>query len=170
MPMIRVGLGYDVHKLVPERDLMIGGVKLDFHLGLLGHSDADVLIHAMMDAILGALGEGDIGKHFPDMDMAYKDIDSKVLLKRVVATMKEAGYRLNQIDGTIMAQRPKMAPHIDTMKEVLAPILQVPTTAINIKATTTEGLGFVGREEGIAAMAVCSLAKLEKGGKNVSIR
>ncbi len=162
--MFRVGLGYDVHQLVEGRPLIIGGIEIPYEKGLLGHSDADVLIHAIMDSILGALALGDIGKHFPDTDMAYKDIDSKILLKRVMEEMKSRDYEIVNVDGTIIAQAPKMAPHIEKMKDVLAPILGIDKNSINIKATTTERLGFEGRQEGITAMAVCSLASVKQGG------
>jgi len=151
----RVGMGYDVHRLVEGRRLVVGGVLIDFEKGLLGHSDADVLVHAVMDALLGAASLGDIGQHFPDNDMRYKDISSLELLSRVGELLKENGYTACNIDATIMAQRPKMMPHAQRMKENIAARLGMSVENINIKATTTEGLGFVGREEGIASQAVC---------------
>ncbi|MDL2310597.1 2-C-methyl-D-erythritol 2,4-cyclodiphosphate synthase [Peptostreptococcaceae bacterium OttesenSCG-928-C18] len=156
---MRIGIGYDVHKLVEGRDLIIGGIKIDYSLGLLGHSDADVCIHAIMDAILGALALGDIGKLFPDTDMEYKDIDSKVLLKKVVEIMEEKGYKIGNIDTVIAAQKPKLAPYIDEMRRVIASILKADVEQVSIKATTTERLGFEGREEGISTYAVVLLEK-----------
>lgn len=150
----RIGQGFDVHRLVPERGLIMGGVTIDFELGLLGHSDADVLIHALMDALLGAVGLGDIGCIFPDTAPAFKDADSRKLLVEVVRRVREAGGTIVNVDATIIAQRPKMAPHIPQMKENLAEDLCIPVAAVNVKATTTEGLGFTGRGEGIAAQAV----------------
>ncbi|MBE7019722.1 MAG: 2-C-methyl-D-erythritol 2,4-cyclodiphosphate synthase [Ruminococcaceae bacterium] len=158
---MRIGFGYDVHKLVPERKLILGGVDIPHEMGLLGHSDADVLVHALMDAILGALALGDIGKHFPDTDGAYKNIDSMILLERVTALMKEHGYEMGNADCTICAQRPKLAPHIEAMRENIARVLQTNKENISVKATTTEKLGFPGREEGISAYAVCLLRKGE---------
>jgi 2-C-methyl-D-erythritol 2,4-cyclodiphosphate synthase len=155
--MIRIGQGFDVHQLVEGRPLIIGGVRIPHPLGLLGHSDADVLLHAITDAVLGALGEGDIGKHFPDTDPAYKDADSAVLLREVWKLAKEKGYKLGNVDATIIAQAPKMAPHIPAMRERVATLLEVDADQVNIKATTTERLGFTGRGEGIAAMAVVCL-------------
>ncbi len=152
---IRIGTGYDVHRLVEGRDLFIGGVKIPHSLGLLGHSDADVLLHAIMDSILGALAKGDIGKHFPDTSDEFKGIDSKVLLARVYETLVRAGYEIGNIDATIVAQAPKMSPHIPEMIEVVAGILCTDIGNINIKATTEEKLGFTGRMEGISAQAVC---------------
>lgn len=156
---MRVGLGYDVHQLVEGRDLIIGGVRIEHEKGLLGHSDADVLIHTIMDSILGALGLGDIGKHFPDTDMEYKDISSMVLLERVYKLMDDKGYEIGNIDATIAAQRPKLAPHIEEMRRNLAGILKTSIDNINIKATTTEELGFVGRKEGIEAYGVSLLKR-----------
>ncbi len=156
---MRIGFGYDVHKLVPERKLILGGVTIPHETGLLGHSDADVLIHALMDAILGALALGDIGKHFPDTDGAYKNIDSMVLLEKVVEIMKKEGYQIGNVDCTVCAQRPKLAPHIEAMRENLARVLQTDINNVSVKATTTEKLGFEGREEGISASAVCLLIK-----------
>ncbi len=157
--MMRIGHGYDVHQLVSDRELTLGGVKIDYHYGLLGHSDADVLLHAICDAILGALGLGDIGKHFPDTDPAFKGIDSRKLLRQVVATMQRSGYRIGNLDSTIICQRPKLAPHIPQMIERIAEDCQVEIGRINVKATTTEKLGFAGRGEGIAADAVVLLEK-----------
>ena len=154
---MRIGQGFDVHALVPERKLIIGGVDIPFHLGLLGHSDADVLLHAICDALLGACALGDIGRHFPDSDSRYKGIDSRELLRHVLRLVTEAGYRIVNLDATIIAQAPRMAPHIPMMVAHLAQDLELATTAINIKATTTERLGFTGRGEGIAAQAICLL-------------
>jgi 2-C-methyl-D-erythritol 2,4-cyclodiphosphate synthase len=157
--MIRIGQGFDVHQLVEGRKLIIGGVEIPYEKGLLGHSDADVLLHAITDAILGALGLGDIGKHFPDTDAAFKDADSKELLRDVWKLVKEKGYRLGNVDATIIAQRPKMAPHIERMRGVIADCVEADKERVNVKATTTEKLGFTGRGEGIAAMAVVLLQK-----------
>lgn len=154
---MRVGIGYDVHKLVDERELIIGGVNIPYEKGLLGHSDADVLIHAIMDSILGALALGDIGKHFPDNDAQYKDISSLILLERVYNIMKEAKYKIGNIDATIIAQKPKMASYIGEMRENISKVLKTPIENINIKATTTEKLGFEGRGEGISAQSICLL-------------
>lgn len=157
---MRIGIGYDVHKLVFGRDLILGGEKIPFEKGLLGHSDADVLIHAVMDSILGALAMRDIGFHFPDTDDAYKGIDSKLLLKKVDNIMKEKGYCIVNIDSVIMAQKPKLQNYIDKMRENISDILNIDKNQISIKATTTEKLGFIGREEGIAVEAVCLLEKI----------
>ncbi|NLW40422.1 MAG: 2-C-methyl-D-erythritol 2,4-cyclodiphosphate synthase [Tissierellia bacterium] len=154
---MRVGIGYDVHKLVDERELIIGGVNIPYEKGLLGHSDADVLVHAIMDSILGALALGDIGKHFPDNDAQYKDISSLILLERVYNIMKEAKYKIGNIDATIIAQKPKMASYIEEMRENISKVLKTPIENINIKATTTEKLGFEGRGEGISAQSICLL-------------
>lgn len=154
---MRIGMGYDVHKLVPERDLIMGGVKIPHELGLLGHSDADVLLHAIMDALLGAAALGDIGKHFPDTDPAYKGISSIKLMEHVGILVSEAGFTIENIDATIIAQRPKMRPHIDTMRENIANALQIDVSQVNVKATTEEGLGFTGTEEGISSQAICLL-------------
>ena len=154
---MRVGMGYDVHRLIPDGDLIIGGVKIPFEKGLLGHSDADVLLHAVMDALLGAAALGDIGRHFPDTDPAYKGISSVLLLEKVRDLLESHGFSIGNIDATVIAQRPKMAPHIPQMKENMAKALGIPKDCINIKATTEEKLGFTGREEGIAAQAVCLL-------------
>ncbi len=150
---IRVGFGYDVHALVPERDLWLGGVKIDHSLGLQGHSDADVLIHAICDALLGAANLRDIGYHFPDTSAKYKNIDSKVLLYDTMELLRDAGYTLGNIDATVAAEQPKLNPHILEMKRVMADVMQVDVEDISIKATTTEKLGFTGRQEGIAAYA-----------------
>lgn len=156
---MRIGIGYDVHQLVSERPLIIGGVQIPYHLGLAGHSDADVLIHAIMDAMLGAAGQGDIGKHFPDNDQRYKGISSMILLKEVSSKLASEGYKVNNLDAVVVAQAPKMAPHIDAMKENIGRVLEVELTAINVKATTTEHLGFAGRGEGIGAYSVCTIIK-----------
>ena len=156
---MRVGIGYDVHKLVEKRKLIIGGVEIPHDKGLLGHSDADVLIHAIMDSILGALGLGDIGKHFPDTDEKYKNISSMVLLEEVWNIMSAKGYKIGNIDSIIVAQSPKMAPYIDTMKENIARVLNVSIDNINIKATTTEELGFEGNKKGMSAHSVCMLLR-----------
>lgn len=157
--MIRVGQGFDVHQLVEGRKCIIGGVDIPYEKGLLGHSDADVLLHAIADAILGAVAKGDIGKHFPDTDPAFKDADSLKLLKHVWALAKGMGYRLGNIDATIIAQKPKMAPYIPQMVEVISDALEAGADQVNVKATTTEQLGFTGRGEGIAAQAVVCLLK-----------
>lgn len=154
---MRIGTGYDVHRLVEGRDLIIGGVKIPHTLGLLGHSDADVLLHAIADAVLGAAGLGDIGLHFPDTDDAYKGISSILLLEKVRELTMDAGYVVGNVDCTIIAQAPKMRPHIDEMRANIARALGVDESQINVKATTEEKLGFTGREEGIAAEAVCLL-------------
>ena len=154
---MRIGMGYDVHKLVPNRDLILGGVKIPHELGLLGHSDADVLLHSIMDALLGAAALGDIGKHFPDTDPAYKGADSVKLLEHGGRLIREAGYSIENIDATIIAQRPKMRPHIDTMRRNIKEALGIELDQINVKATTEEGLGFTGSEEGISAQAICLL-------------
>ena len=150
---IRVGFGYDVHILVPGRDLWLGGIKIEHTEGLLGHSDADVLIHAICDALLGAANMRDIGFHFPDTASEYENIDSKILLRKTMALLREAGYELGNIDATVAAERPKLNPHIPEMKRVLASVLEVDEDDISIKATTTEKLGFTGRQEGMAAYA-----------------
>ncbi len=156
---VRIGFGFDVHKLVEGRDLWMGGVKIPHTLGLLGHSDADVLIHAICDAILGAANMRDIGFHFPDTAGEYKDIDSKILLKKTVALVREKGYEVGNIDATICAERPKMNPHIPEMQRVLSEVMGIDIDDISIKATTTEKLGFTGREEGISAYAVALIEK-----------
>lgn len=157
---MRIGMGYDVHKLVEGRDLILGGVNIPWEKGLLGHSDADVLIHAVMDALLGAAALGDIGKHFPDTDLAYKGISSILLLKHVAELLRENGYIVGNIDATIIAQKPKMAPHIEQMRKNMAAALDIPESRLNIKATTEEGLGFTGRGEGIASEAICLLEEV----------
>ena len=156
---IRVGFGYDVHALVPERDLWLGGVKIEHTMGLQGHSDADVLIHAICDALLGAANLRDIGYHFPYTAGEYKDIDSKILLYDTMELLRDAGYTLGNIDATVAAERPKLNPHIPEMKRVMAEVLQVDAEDISIKATTTEKLGFTGRQEGIAAYATVLIQK-----------
>ena len=155
--MMRIGHGYDVHRLVEDRKLIMGGVEIPWAKGLLGHSDADVLLHAIADALLGALALGDIGKHFPDTDPAFKGADSMKLLEHVVRLIRDKGYRVGNLDATIIAQRPKMAPHIPAMRDNIARICEVAPDRINVKATTEEGLGFTGTGEGIAAHAVALL-------------
>lgn len=157
--MIRIGMGFDVHRLVEGRDLFLGGIKIPHPLGLLGHSDADVLIHAICDALLGAANLRDIGYHFPDTGKEYYNIDSKILLRRTTDLLKAKGYKIGNIDATICAERPKINPHVTQMKEVLAPLMDITTEDISIKATTTEKLGFTGREEGISAYAVALIEK-----------
>lgn len=154
---MRVGLGYDVHKLVQNRDLIIGGVKINHEKGLLGHSDADVLLHAIMDSLLGAAALGDIGKHFPDTDPKYKGISSLELLKHVGTLLKENSFEIENIDSVIIAQKPKMAPHIAQMRENISNTLNIDINKINVKATTEEGLGFTGSEEGISSQSICLL-------------
>ena len=154
---MRVGIGYDVHRLTENRDLMIGGVKIPYEKGLLGHSDADVLLHAIMDALLGAAAMGDIGKHFPDTDPAYEGASSMKLLEHVGKLLEEENYQIINIDATIIAQRPKMAPHIPKMVENVANVLKLEKNQVNIKATTEEGLGFTGTGEGISSQAICAL-------------
>lgn len=156
---IRVGFGYDVHRLVPDRELWLGGIELEHSMGLLGHSDADVLIHAICDALLGAANMRDIGQHFPDTEEVLKGIDSKILLSQTVELIAAKGYRVGNIDATICAQRPKLNPHISKMQAVLARLMHVDQNDVSIKATTSEGLGFVGREEGIAAYATVLIEK-----------
>ena len=156
---IRVGFGYDVHQLVEGRDLWLGGIKIDHTLGLLGHSDADVLIHAICDALLGAANMRDIGYHFPDTSEATLDIDSKLLLKEVVRLIGTKGYRVGNIDATVCAERPKLNPHIPAMQQCLAEVMGVDADAVSIKATTTERLGFTGRQEGMAAYATVLIEK-----------
>lgn len=157
--IIRVGMGYDVHKLVENRDLFLGGVKIEHSVGLLGHSDADVLIHAICDALLGAANMRDIGYHFPDTSDDTLDMDSKVILKKTMELLADKGYRLGNIDATVCAERPKINPHIPAMKECMAEIIGCEADCISIKATTSEKMGFVGREEGMAAYAVCLIEK-----------
>lgn len=155
--MTRFGMGYDVHRLTEGRKLLIGGVEIPYEKGLLGHSDADVLLHAVTDAILGAAGLGDIGRHFPDTEEAWKGADSAVLLTRAMALVREQGYRVGNVDATIVAQAPKLAPYIPAMRENIARCLGVEAAQVNVKATTEEHLGFTGRGEGMAAYAVCGL-------------
>ena len=154
---MRIGQGFDVHQLVEGRKLIIGGVDIPYQKGLLGHSDADVLLHAICDALLGAAALGDIGRHFADTDAQYKDIDSRILLREVLHRVREAGYRVGNVDATIIAQAPKMAPHIPQMAANIAADLRIEKGAVNVKATTTEQLGYTGRGEGIAAQAVVLL-------------
>ncbi len=154
---MRIGMGYDVHRLVEDRDLIIGGEKIEYEYGLLGHSDADVLLHAIMDALLGAAALGDIGTHFPDTDERYRGISSVRLLAYVDQLLEENGYSVGNIDATIIAQRPKMAPHISKIRENIANTLGLELNQVNIKATTEEGLGFTGSGDGISAQAVCIL-------------
>ena len=156
---MRVGMGYDVHKLTEGRKLILGGVDIPWEKGLLGHSDADVLIHAVMDALLGAAALGDIGKHFPDTDPAYKGISSIKLLVHVAGLLRENGYEVGNIDATVIAQKPKMAPHIPQMRRNMAEALGISESKLNIKATTEEGLSFTGRGEGIASQAICLLTE-----------
>ena len=154
---MRIGMGYDVHKLVEERDLILGGVKIPYELGLLGHSDADVLLHAIMDALLGAAALGDIGKHFPDSDPAYEGISSLLLLQNVGELLEKEGFLIENIDATIIAQAPKMRPYIDTMRENIAKVLGLEVSQANVKATTEEGLGSTGAGQGISSQAICML-------------
>jgi 2-C-methyl-D-erythritol 2,4-cyclodiphosphate synthase len=154
---MRIGLGYDVHQLVPDRKLWLGGIEIPHTLGLLGHSDADVLLHAICDALLGAAALGDIGKHFPDNDPKYKNIDSKLLLRHCNELLLENGYRVGNIDSIIVAQKPKVGPYIPQMRECIASILGIEPGQVSVKATTTEHLGFEGREEGISAHAIALL-------------
>ena len=156
---IRVGFGYDVHKLVPVRDLWLGGVRIEHSMGLLGHSDADVLIHAICDALLGAANMRDIGYHFPDTAASTLDIDSKILLRDTMRLIGEKGYRLGNVDATVCAEHPKLNPHVERMKACLAEVMQTDVDNISIKATTTEKLGFTGREEGISAYATVLIEK-----------
>ena len=158
---MRIGHGYDVHRLVLERKLILGGVEVPFEKGLLGHSDADVLTHAVMDALLGAAALGDIGKLFPDSDPAYEGADSLVLLGRVTEVLAEQGYQIGNVDATVLAQRPKLAPHIPAMREKLAGAMGIDLEQVSVKATTEEGLGFTGAGEGIAAHAVALIEKME---------
>lgn len=157
--MFRIGQGFDVHAFAENRPLIIGGIEIPYELGLLGHSDADVLLHTISDALLGAIGEGDIGRHFPDTDPAFKDADSAKLLQHVFNIVKEKGYELVNADCTIIAQAPKMAPYIQSMRDRIAELLETTSDCINVKATTTEKLGFTGRKEGIASQAVVFLKK-----------
>lgn len=163
MKSIRIGQGFDVHALVAGRKLIIGGVVIPYHLGLAGHSDADVLLHAICDALLGAAGLGDIGQHFPDTDARYQGIDSRALLREVSRLVRGQGYDVSNLDATIIAQAPKMAPHIAQMVAHIAADLGIKVDDINIKATTTEQLGFAGRGEGIAAQAICLIERVSDG-------
>lgn len=158
---MRVGIGYDVHKLVENRKLILGGVEIEHDKGLLGHSDADVLVHAMMDSILGALALGDIGKHFPDTDSKYKGADSIKLLEFVNNLIGSKGYKVNNIDSIIVAQAPKMAPHILKMRENVSKAMNIDIDCVSIKATTEEGLGFTGNKQGISCQSICSLIKVD---------
>ena len=160
MSNFRIGHGYDVHKLVEERRLILGGVEIPYARGLLGHSDADVLVHAVMDSIIGALGLGDIGRHFPDTSDEFKGISSIILLERTAALMRENGYRISNIDATLIMQKPKVAPYIEAMRENIARALECATECVNVKATTEEHLGFTGREEGAAAHCVALIEKI----------
>ncbi|MGI6552692.1 MAG: 2-C-methyl-D-erythritol 2,4-cyclodiphosphate synthase [Bacillota bacterium] len=154
---MRVGIGYDVHPLVKDRPLVLGGITLDYHLGLAGHSDADVLLHALADALLGAAGLGDIGRHFPPGDSRYRGISSLILLEEVSREVKDKGFQINNVDVVVVAEKPKLTPYFPAMQENIARVLQLSPERINLKATTSEGLGFTGRGEGIAAWAVVSL-------------
>ncbi|MBR5553174.1 MAG: 2-C-methyl-D-erythritol 2,4-cyclodiphosphate synthase [Clostridia bacterium] len=156
---IKIGHGYDVHRFAENRKLILGGVEIEYEKGLLGHSDADVLVHALMDAILGALGKGDIGKHFPDTDEKYRGADSMKLLEKVCEIMRDEGYSLSNADCTVIAQAPKLAPHIQKMREKIAAVIGCDVSDVNVKATTEEKLGFTGRLEGISAHAVCLIFK-----------
>jgi 2-C-methyl-D-erythritol 2,4-cyclodiphosphate synthase len=156
--MQRTGIGYDIHRLVAGRPLILGGVEISHPMGLLGHSDADVLTHAIMDALLGAVADGDIGRHFPDSDPRWQGADSLALLRQVVARLAANGWRVGNVDATVLAEAPRLAPHIATIRARLAEALGVPVTAVSVKATTVEGLGAIGRREGIAAMAVATVA------------
>jgi len=156
---MRVGFGYDVHPFVSGRPLILGGIKIPYLFGLKGHSDADVLVHAICDALLGAVAEGDIGRHFPDTDAQYRDIQSTILLKKVLTKVREKGFRPVNIDATVVAQKPKLSEIIPRMVKEIANVLEIEAERVNVKATTTEGLGFTGREEGIAAYAVALVEK-----------
>lgn len=161
-PLVRVGTGYDVHRLVEDRKLILGGVTIPYELGLLGHSDADVLVHAIMDSLLGALALRDIGVLFPDTDPQYKGISSLILLGKVNEELKKTHYSIGNIDATIIAQKPKLSPFIDEMVRNMASVLEIEVNQISVKATTEEGLGFTGKGQGIAAQAICSLIRNEK--------
>ena len=165
---MRVGMGYDVHKMVEGRDLILGGVKIPHTVGLLGHSDADVLLHAVMDALLGAAALGDIGKHFPDTDERYRGISSLKLLEHVAELLNREGYLVENIDATVIAQRPKLRPYIEEMEQNIARVLGIHESQINVKATTEEGLGFTGTEQGIAAQAICALTTVYESGVKVA--
>lgn len=158
---MRIGFGYDVHAFAENRDLWLGGIKIPHSLGLAGHSDADVLLHAICDALLGALALGDIGKHFPDTDNEFRNIDSKILLQKTFSLVREKGYKVGNIDSTIALQKPRIAPYMDTMRRIIATILETEMDQISIKATTTERLGFEGREEGVSAYAIVLLKKAD---------
>ena len=157
MSNFRIGHGYDVHKLEEGKKFIIGGIEIDHDIGAVGHSDADVVIHVICDALLGALSLGDIGKHFPDTDNKYKGIDSKILLQKVMKLVREEKYQISNVDVTILLQKPKLRNYIDSMRDTLSNIMEINKSQISVKATTTEGLGFVGREEGVAAHCVCIL-------------
>ena len=157
----RTGIGYDVHAFADDRKLIIGGVEIVYEKGLAGHSDADVLLHAITDALLGSLALGDLGKHFPDTDQKYKDADSKILLKDAYNLIKESGYKIGNIDAVVSAQKPKLSPYIDEMRKIISKLLDTDIENVSVKATTTEKLGFVGREEGIAAFATVLVVKSE---------
>ena len=157
---MRIGQGYDVHKLVPDRELILGGVTIPYEKGLLGHSDADVLVHAVMDALLGAAALGDIGQHFPDSDDRYLGADSTVLLGHVMELIREKGYRVGNVDATIIAQKPKLMPYLPLMRKKLADVMEIQEDQLNLKATTEEQLGFTGRQEGISAHCVCLLEEM----------
>lgn len=159
---MRFGIGYDVHALVEGRPLILGGVQIPYELGLLGHSDADVLTHAIIDALLGALALGDLGAHFPDQDEKYRGISSLLLMEKIVELVRRQGYQVNNLDSIVIAQRPKLAPYVAAMRETLAKVLGVEVAAVSVKATTTEKLGFEGRGEGIGAQAIVSLRKRER--------
>lgn len=168
---MHIGMGYDVHRLVPDRDLIIGGVKIPYEKGLLGHSDADVLLHAIMDALLGAAALGDIGKHFPDTDPKYKGADSLELMREVGRLLDENRFLIENIDATIIAQAPKMRPHIDEMRQNIADALGIELSQVNVKATTEEGLGFTGNGEGISSQAICLLTSpIELHSTNVTFQ
>lgn len=157
MNKFRVGFGYDVHQLVPGRDFFIGGVSINYHKGALGHSDADVLLHALADALLGAAGLGDIGTHFPDTDQKFKNADSKLFLKEVYNKLREKGFQINNVDTTVVLQEPKIKDHISEMKSVIASILDMEIDDVSVKATTTEHMGYIGNNEGLAAFAIVSI-------------
>ena len=157
MSNFRIGHGYDVHKLEDGKKFIIGGIEIEHYKGAVGHSDADVVIHVICDALLGALSLGDIGKHFPDTDDNYKGIDSKILLQKVMKLVQEEKYQISNVDVTILLQKPKLRNYIDSMRDILSNIMEINTSQVSVKATTTEGLGFVGREEGVAAHCVCIL-------------
>ncbi len=156
---MRIGIGYDVHRLIENRKLILGGVEIPFHLGLLGHSDADVLTHAICDALLGAIAMGDIGTHFPDTDPNYEGMDSQVFLRKINAKVKEQGYVIENIDSTVIAQRPKLTPYIQQIRSSLAKTLEISEIQLSVKATTSEGLGIVGEEKAIVAQAIASIRK-----------